>query len=174
MIQSKFQHTAIPAFWILLSMIILLWVGELYYVYSRFTNFQRGEIHRDVIIGLVIISGFLLYISVWLKKNATIITIDTEKNTISFENIFTKNTKTYFFSDFDGYIETVEKNRKTHVQYKVLYLVKDKITNRKIPGFLYSNIEELQEGLKSLNYLGFKSFGIVKQLKILFRQPILE
>src|SRR5665213_2673330 len=116
MIQSKFQHTAIPAFWILLSMIILLWVGELYYVYSRFTNFQRGEIHRDVIIGLVIISGFLLYISVWLKKNATIITIDTEKNTISFENIFTKNTKTYFFSDFDGYIQTVEKNSKTHVQ----------------------------------------------------------
>ena len=174
MIQSKFQHTAIPAFWILLSMIILLLVGELYYFYSRFTNFQRGEIHRDVIISLVIISCFLLYISVWLKKNATIITIDIEKNTIAFENFFTKNIKTYLFSDFDGYLETVEKNSKTHTQYKVLYLVKDKITNRKIPGSLYSNIEELQEGLKSLNYLGFQSFGIVKQLKILFKQPVLE
>jgi hypothetical protein len=45
---------------------------------------------------------------------------------------------------------------------------------RKISGSFYSNIEELQEGLKSLNDFGFEKFGIAKKLKIFFKQPVLE
>ena len=174
MIQSKFQHTAIPAFWIILSLIIFLFVGETYYLYSRFINIQRGEIHRDVIISLIIILGFLLFASLWLKTSATIITINTDQNTIAFTNFFTKNTKTYSFSNFDGYIQTVDINSKTRTEYKVLCLLKDKVIIRKISGSFYSNIEELQEGLKSLNDLGFEKFGIAKKLKIFFKQPVLE
>lgn len=174
MIKSKFQHTAIPAFWILLSVIIFLFVGELYYLYSRFITFQRGEIHRDVIVSLIIIPGFILFASLWLKKSATIIAVNTDQNTITFTNFFAKNVKTYFLSNFDGYIHTIDINSKTRTQYKVLFLLKDKIIVRKISGAFYSNIEELQEGLKSLNNLGFEKFGITKKLKMFFKQPVLE
>jgi len=174
MIKSKFQHTAIPAFWILLSVIILLSIGELYYLFSHFINIQRGEIHRNVIISLVIIFGFILFASLWLKTSATIITINTDQNTITFTNFFTKNKKTYSFSNFDGYIQTIDFNSKTHTQYKVLCLLKDKVIIRKISGSFYSNIEELKQGLKSLNDLGFEKFGIAKKMKILFKQPVLE
>ena len=174
MIQSKFHHTAIPAFLIILSIIIFLFVGEVYYLYSRIINIQRGEIHSDVIISLIIIFVFLLFVSLWLKTSATIITINTDENTITFTNFFTKNTKTYSFSNFDGYIQTVDINSKTRTQYKVLCLLKDKVIIRKISGSFYSNIEELQEGLKSLNDFGFEKFGIVKKLKIFFKQPVLE
>jgi hypothetical protein len=174
MIQSKFQDTAILAFWILLSIIIFLFVGEMYYLYSRFIKIQSGEIHIDVIISLIIILGFLLFASLWLKTSATIITINTDLNTITFTNFFTKNTKTYSFSDFDGYIQTVDFNSKTHTQYKVLCLLKDKVIIRKISASFYSNIEELQQGLKSLNDFGFEKFGIAKKLKVLFKQPVLD
>lgn len=174
MIKSKFQHSAIPAFWILFSVIIFLFLGELYYLYSRFINIQKGEIHRDVIVSLIIILGFILFAALWLIKSATIITIDTSLNTITFTNLFTKNAKTYFLKNFDGYIHTIDVNSKTRTQYKVLFLLKDKIIVRKISGSFYSNIEELQDGLKSLNDLGFEKFGITKKLKMFFKQPVLE
>jgi hypothetical protein len=174
MIKSKFQHTTIPAFWILLSVIIFLFLGELYYLYSRFINIQRGEIHRDVIISLIIILSFILFASLWLKESAAIITINTDQNTITFTNFFTKKAKTYFLNNFDGYIHTIDINSKTRTQYKVLFLLKDKKIVRKISGSFYSNIEELQEGLKSLNDLGFEKFGITKKLKMFFKQPVLE
>ena len=173
MIQSKFQHTANPAFWIILGIIIFLFVGGIYYLYSRFINIQSGEIHRDVIISLIIIFVFLLFASLWLNTSAKIITINTDQNTITFTNLFTKNTKTYSFSNFDGYLQTVDINSKTRTQYKVLCLLKDKVIVRKISDSFYSNIEELQEGLKSLNDFGFEKFGIAKKLKIFFKQPVL-
>lgn len=115
-----------------------------------------------------------MFLSVWLKTVATIIKIDTNQNTIAFTNFFTKKTKIYSFNDFDGYVQTVVINGKTIVAYKALYLLKNKKVHKKILGSYYSNIEELQEGLKSLAYFGFQRFGIVKSLKILFKQPVLE
>jgi len=174
MIKSKFQHTAIPAFWILLSVIIFLFLGELNFLYSGFINIQRGEIRRDVIISLIIIFGFIIFASLWLKTLATIITINTDQNIITFTNFFTKRSKTYSFSNFDGYIQTVEFNSKTRTQHKVLCLLKNKVIIRKISGSFYSNIDELQEGLKPLNDFGFEKFGMAKKLKIFFKQPVLE
>lgn len=174
MIQSKFQEKAIPTFWIALSFIILFFCGMTYYVIDHLKNFTDTENHRKAIITIVLGCSSLLFLSVWLKTVATIITIDTNQNIIAFTNYFTKKTKIYSFNDFDGYVQTVVINSKTGVEDKALYLLKDKKVNKKIVGSYYSNIEELEEGLKSLAYFGFERFGIVKSLKILFKQPILE
>lgn len=174
MIQSKFQYKAIPSFWIMLGTIIILLLGEIYFLYYQFISIHKSEIQRDVFISQVIIFCTFLFLSLWLKTSATIITINTDQNTITFTSFFTKNKKTYSFYDFDGYIQTIDFNGKTQTQYKVLGLVKDKVIVRKISASLYSNIEELQKGLKSLNDLGFKKFGMAEKLKILFKQPVLE
>ena len=174
MIKSKFKHTAIPAFWITLSVIILLFVGEIYFLYYHFISSHRSEIPTDVIFSQVIILGFLLIASLWLKTVASIITIDTNQNAITFTNYFTKHIETYSLNDFDGYIETIGFSKNNTRQFKVLCLLKDKIIIRKISGAFYTNIEELQEALNSLNSFGFEKFGIVKELKIFFKQPVLD
>ncbi len=174
MIKSKFKHTAIPAFWITLSVIILLFVGEVYFLYYHFISIHKSEIPTDVIISQVIIFGFLLFASLWLKTVASIITINTDQNAITFTNYFTKHTKTYSLNVFDGYIQTIGFSKNNARQFKILCLVKDKIIIRKISGAFYINIEELQEALNSLNNFGFEKFGIVKELKIFFKQPVLD
>ncbi len=146
----------------------------IYYVIDHFTNFSNGGNHRKAIITIVLGFSSLLFLSVWLKTVATIITININQKTIAFTNFFTKKTKIYSFNDFDGYVQTVVFNSKTQVEHKAFYLLKGKKVNRKILGSYYSNMKELQEGLKSLNYFGFERFGIVKSMKILFKQPILE
>ncbi|HEU5053377.1 MAG TPA: hypothetical protein VFT78_09700 [Hanamia sp.] len=174
MIKSKFNDTAIPAFWITLSVIILLLVGEIYFLYYHFVSIHRSEISVDVIISQLIIFGFLLFASVWLKTVASTITINTEQNTITFTNYFNKHSETYSLNVFDGYIQTIGFSKNNARQFKVLCLLKDKIIIRKISGAFYTNIDELQEALNSLNNLGFEKFGIIKELKIFFKQPVLD
>lgn len=174
MIQSKFRDKIIPSFWITLSIIILLFGGLTYYIYDHFTNFQNTGNYRKAIITIVLACSSLLFLCIWLKTVATIITIDTNRKTIAFTNFFTKSIEIYSFDDFDGYIQTVDINSKTLAENKALCLLKDKKINRKISGSYYSNVDELQEGLKSLTYLGFERFEIVKNLKVLFKQPIIE
>ena len=172
MIKSKFKYNAIPAFWITFGVTIILLAGEIYYFYDFYTHIQRG-IPRKVLISLVIIFGCILYFSIWLKTVATRIEINTDGRTITFTNYFTQHSKTYSFYDFDGYIQTVDVNSKTRAEYKVLCLLKDKVITRKISASYYSNIEELEKGLKPINYLGFETFGMGKKLKILCKQPVL-
>ena len=100
MIRSKFRYNAIPAFYILLTVTIFLLVGDIYFLYTDFINIQRGEIHRNLIKSHLIILGFILFASLWLKTFASIITINTDQNTITFTNYFTKQTKTYSFYVF--------------------------------------------------------------------------
>lgn len=174
MIQSKFHDKIISAFWIALSFIILYFGGLAYYVFNHFANSSNIGNHRKAIITIVLGYSSLLFLTIWLKTAAVIITVDTNQNTIAFTNFFTKKTKIYSFNDFDGYIQSAEFNSKTQAEYKVLCLLKDKIVRNKISASYYSNIEKLQEGLKSLPYLGFQRFGVVKKLKILFKQRVLE
>src|SRR3954447_20441119 len=116
MIQSKFQDKVILGFWITLSIIIFLFIGETYYLYDHFMGVQSGGSHRKAIINMILSFSSLLFLSIWLKTIATVITINTDQNTITFTNFFTKNTRTYSFNDFDGYVQTTQFNSKTQTE----------------------------------------------------------
>jgi hypothetical protein len=92
--------------------------------------------------------------------------------TIAFKNLFTRKTKVFPFQQFDGYITTKLWHRQFN-ENKTLCLIKQGRIVKKIDNFIYSNIDELQEGLKHMPYLGFKEMGIVNSWKVLFDQPIL-
>ncbi len=174
MIKSKFRPAVIPAFWILLSILILLTVGVLYYIFSRFNIVQKNETQIRDIVSLGAIFGFILWGFLWLKSVASIVLINKERRIITFTNYFTKSRQTYSFNDLDGYLQTVDINHKTGTKNKVICLLKNKVIIRKISGSFYSNMEELQDGLNSLDDLGFEKFGFVQKMKIFFRQPILK
>lgn len=127
--------------------------------------------------GWIVINGIaLLVFGTFLSSRASAIEIRFDNNflkTISFKNVLTRQVKTYYFEEFDGYITT----RLWHKQFnenKTLCLIKEGRVVKKIDNFIYSNVDELQQGLKDMKYLGFKSMGIVNSWKVLFNQPIIK
>jgi hypothetical protein len=131
---------------------------------------NQRSFNAQVIIDLIA----CLIFGVFLSSRASSIEINSDSviKTISFKNLFTRRIKIYPFQDFDGYI-TTKLWHKQGYENKTLCLIKDGRVVRKIDNFLYSNVDELQEGLKDMQYLGFKSMGIVNSWKVLFNQRIL-
>ena len=158
---------------------------------SRFDTYQF--IGQFVMSGLVILCGFLFYAGFYGKKptpffsglgflivfitivlplfiiaqmklNYKVTTIDTDLRTISFKMFILPITRTYNLDYFDGYINTIVKDK--YGDYKCFYLVKDGKLMYKMSGRYYSNIDELQEGLSSLKDLGFIKSSVSLSIKI--------
>ena len=113
----------------------------------------------------------LLVIFVALKKFITI-SIDSENKTIKFKNAITRYTREYNFEYYDGYLDSFTTTSKTN--YKVLFLIKNKKSIKKIEGYYYKNIDEMQKALSSMNYFGFnKNLGSINR-RIFLNKPIVD
>jgi len=112
-----------------------------------------------------------VYILAQMKLNYKITTIDTDLKTISFKMFLLPITRTYPLDRFDGYINTVVKDK--YGEYKCFYLVKDGKLMYKMSDRFYSNIDEIYEGLSSLKDLGFIKLSTSLSIKIAFRKQIL-
>jgi hypothetical protein len=106
-----------------------------------------------------------------LWRDAKKIQIDTRLMTIQFEHLFTNKKKEYNLNNLDGYYEVFQPAKGG--SYRVLYLSKDGIFVEAISSFIYSNMTELEEGLKPVKFLGRKEFDYIDSIKILFKQKIL-
>ena len=98
------------------------------------------------------------------------ITIDTNNQEIVFINIFFATKKTYSFSDFDYYFETVEYS--IGDSSKAIYLVRNETRVRAIRGYYYSNINEMKEALKGISDHGFKKLSRIRVLLLYFRRKL--
>jgi hypothetical protein len=115
---------------------------------------------------------FLLFPALQLWRRASIIFIDTLSKTISFKRLFTMQQTIKSFDDFDGFIDTYQYARGG--SYRVIYLVRQKRFVKQISSFYYSNLDELQEALTPMKYLGEQNFNLIKSVKILFKLPVLK
>jgi len=125
--------------------------------------------------GLGIMGIFLtvilpLFIIAQMRLNYKTTIIDSDLKIISFKMFLLPITNTYPFDYFDGYIESVVKDK--YERYKCFYLVKDSKLKYKISGRFYSNIDELKEGLSSLKYMGFIKYTFFLSMKIIFNRPV--
>ncbi len=111
------------------------------------------------------------YIMAQMKVNYKRTVINTTDQTISFKMFLLPITKTYPLSYFDGYIETKVSDK--YSQYKCLYLVKDGKLKYKMSGRFYNNIDELQQGLSTVKYLGNIEFSTDLSIKIALGKPVL-
>jgi len=118
------------------------------------------------VIFLIILPIILFMTVVQLKINAKVIYLDFLSKKITFENYFIGKEIVYEFDEIDGYVDTFMKSPRG--DFRVFYLVKNNMLTNKISGRIYSNIEEIEEGLKQLKYLGFHKFSLKWSLKILF------
>ena len=135
----------------------------------------RGTLPPFGAIIFILVFAFLLFaISNSWTHYAFNIKIDNDEKTISFQNVITRQTKLYNFNDFDSYFDTYPVTAKGG-SYKVLYLLKDKKAEKIITGFYYQNIDELQDAISYIKYLGFqKDFSIIARKALLNRPIIVE
>lgn len=105
----------------------------------------------------ILFCSFILFICLLLYYVERIV-IDATNKTISFKNLFLPITKTYSFSDLDGFFEKNTSHEQLYIFYRTICLVQNERVVKKIDSFFYSNFEELKSGLKALKYLGFKKF----------------
>lgn len=132
---------------------------------------QRGYNGFMIIIGIAcIIFGGILYF------RASLITIDCEDKdlkTISFKNLFSRQKRTYNFTELDGFIKT----KLLHKQFSennTLFLIKEGKVAKVIDNFFYSNVDELENALKDLPYLGFKPMNFANYWRFFFGQRIIK
>lgn len=100
---------------------------------------------------LVFAAIALLIVQGW-RKFFFSIKIDPSARAISFQNIFTWKKSVYRFDELDGYMDIYAVTGRG--DFKVLYLVKDKRAVKIINGYYYANVDEMQEALSSMRYLG--------------------
>jgi hypothetical protein len=168
MIKSKFDTYQFIGQFVMTGMLILC--GFLFYA-----GFY-GKKPTPVFSGLGVLVFFItvvlpIYIIAQMKLNYKITTIDTDLKTISFKMFLLPITKTYFLNYFDGYINTIVKDK--YGEYKCLYLVKAGKLMYNMSGRFYSNINELHEGLFPLKDLGFIKSSVSLSMKIAFGSRIL-
>lgn len=125
------------------------------------------------IIYIIVLVFFLItIINSWIHYVFKI-KIDSDERIIFFKNIITRKTTSYGFSDFDCYFDTFAKTGKGG-SYKVVYLVKNNKAEKIMSGFYYSNIDELQDAVSSIKYIGFKKdFSKIARRAIL-NKPIID
>ena len=116
---------------------------------------------------------FILLFGSQLWRYARVILIDSVNNTISFTNLFTRRQSVFSFDNFDGFVD-MNQSARGGATYKVIYLVRQKKFAKKISSFYYSNLNELQEALTPIKYLGLQNFNIIKSVKILFNLRVLK
>jgi hypothetical protein len=101
------------------------------------------------------------------------IMINTSEGTIIFKHFFTRKRVFYHLADFDSYIDIIEE-RPRGGPFRVLYLIKDETIIQIIPSSIYSNIDEIEGGLKPTKYIGQQEFSWFKRVKILLGRKVLD
>jgi len=171
MIQSKYRtlfYIPLIAIFIALTFLILT-VAEFFVDYLKIPSQNK-----------IILVGLTAFIIIWFlalfvesSENAKIISVDTLSKTISLTNYFTKKTQTFYFKDFDGQFDTVVKHGKYRRLYDAFGLTKDKFVVYRIDSYYYSNYEELKDELLEIKGLGYFEFGLVDNVKILLKYPVI-
>ena len=173
MIKSR---TRTFGFWLMLIMtvcMLTLFVSAISQTYLDFTIIKMSmPTHKALIFQLTLTSLAALLFGLQVWRDGNFITIDTFSKTITFSNFFTRHKQTNEFNTFDGFIDMYQKSKGG--SYRVIYLVKDRKYIKKISSFIYSNLDELQDGLSPIEYLGQQEYNILKSIKVLLNKQVLD
>ena len=82
------------------------------------------------------------------------ILINTDSNTITIFNFLTRISRTYQFSELDGFIDTVVQHGRGKQSYKAMSIKCRQNTILRIDSYYFSNYDELRSALSGIKYLG--------------------
>ncbi|RQO79378.1 hypothetical protein DBR40_03200 [Pedobacter sp. KBW01] len=163
MIKSKFPGHQVIGQFVMTGLLILY--GFLFY--AGFYGKKPVPLFSSLGVLVVFVTvAQSVYIIAQMKLNYKTVIIDTDIKTISFKMFLLPITRTYHLDYFDGYINTLVKDK--YGKYPCFYLVKEGKLMYKMAGRFYSNLDELREGLSCLKDLGFIKYSFSQSLKIAF------
>jgi hypothetical protein len=110
---------------------------------------------KERLIPQILVLVFLTLSISQLWVSTKLITINTVEQTITFTNFFLQRKLVLDFKDLDGYVDFIEKPARGR-PFRVIYLVRNESYVHKISSFIYSNLDEMEAGLKGIQYLGTK------------------
>lgn len=139
---------------ILLSMII---------GFSIFGYIYNSQNIEDLKVLSIFITIYLLIISQFISTSKLYV-IDSIKKTIEVTNLITRKRYNFNFNEIDGYIDIIERQARGN-PYRVIYLVQNGVIIERISAFIYSNIDEMENEFKNLEYLGRRKFSYFKNYK---------
>lgn len=174
MIKSKFSSTGIFLLWFMTLTLLLM----SYLAVAVLLHFFQIEIVKttltnpEFIIVLLVYPLLIFIASEQIKMNSSIIYVNPSGNIITFKNYFTRYKRVYLLNEFEGYIDTLVKSPRG--DFRVLYLVRNNKLTNKMSGRIYSNLEEIEQGLTPLKYLGFRKFSLKWSLNVFFNRTILK
>lgn len=173
MVKSVF----IKGYFIGFFVLTLLAIFSGYFTYAMiFIHFFKSDLFRSTLtkeesVIFICLFGYLTFFIIKiLIIHPVNITIDTINQKIVFTNVFFAIKKSYSFSDFDYYFETVENS--IGDSSKAIYLVKNEKRERAIRGYYYSNINEMKKALKGISDHGFKKLSMLRVFLLYFRKKL--
>ena len=172
MIKSKFSSTGIFLLWFMTLTLLLM----SYLAVAVLLHFFQIEIVKttltnpEFIIVLLVYPLLIFIASEQIKMNSSIIYVNPSGTIITFKNYFTRYKRVYLLNEFEGYIDTLVESPRG--DFRVLYLVRNNKLTNKMSGRIYSNLEEIEQGLTPLKYLGFRKFSLKWSLNVFFNRTI--
>ena len=123
---------------------------------------------------VLLMSGLIPILITALKLwgNAWKVLIDRVARTITFRNLVSNKEVVYSFDELDGFVQ-VYVPQMDGEKTKVVYLVKDRKFLEKLSGSFYSNLDELEDALASLKFLGVQKLSLTKRIAIFRKRPVL-
>jgi hypothetical protein len=106
---------------------------------------------EQIIISIVGIIFLILSFSQLIVTSKSI-EINTINKTIKIRHLIFRYTKLYGFAEIDGYMNKIEKPARGR-PFRALYLIQNGKSIEKISGFIYSNIDQIENGLKDLKFI---------------------
>lgn len=144
------------------------WVSPIFLVsincFFIFVFLYNSQNNEDLkVLSIFIIVSLLLTLP-QIISTSKLYVIDSIEKTIVVTHLITRKSYKYNFNEIDGYIDIIERQARGN-PYRVIYLVQNGVIIERISAFIYSNIDEMENEFKNLEYLGRRKFSYFKNYK---------
>jgi hypothetical protein len=103
----------------------------------------------DLVVKLISILIYLaLIVALILWRRANRIVIDKDSRTMGFRKFLSQEPCSLSFNELSGFVTTIQRNKAGKA--KVIYLMKNGRRVRKLSGFSYANMDELEQAIGEL------------------------
>ena len=169
MIKSKRTKT----FYLTFVTIILLILFTIVFIELVKENLHKSKSFLEIsILIILLLSTIILAVQKFYRDSKTI-TVDKSSKIISFEDYIFKRKIVYSFKNLDGYVtgRFISENRQLT---KVIWIVQKNKMIERINENYVANINEIENELKELKYLGYQSIHNMKRIKMIFTNLEIE
>lgn len=173
MVKSVFRKGSFIGFLVLT--LLAIFSGYFTYVLISIHFFKSNLLHstltkEESVMFICLFGSLSFFIIKILLVHPMNVNINTTNQEIVFTNVFFAIKKSYSFSDFDYYFETVEHS--IGDSSRAIYLIKNGKRERAIRGYYYSNTNEMKEALKGIPDHGFRKLSRLSVLLLYFRKRL--